>query len=157
MKTILVDVTIISVKDGSHIRKKFPLDEGMFKAIKSLSEEEQLKYFTEEYREWKSEDNRRRYSAGSLNADDPLWRFVHDIPDEGPDPAEVYEANERKHAVDRAIASLIPSQQVVIRMKYEEDLTPGEIAERLGISLSAVSHRLQRAEDILRAMLNDYQ
>jgi len=157
MKTILVDVTIISAKDGSHIRKKFPLDEGMFKAIKSLSEEEQLKYFTEEYRGWKKERNYQRNIVGSLDVKDGLYNFVHDIPDEGSNPTEVYEAKERQHAVDKAIASLIPGQQVVIHMKYYQDLTPGEIAEKLGISLSAVSHRLHRAEDILRAMLNDFQ
>lgn len=129
----------------------------MYKAIKSLSKEEQLKYFTEEYREWKKERNYQRNIASSLYVKDSLYNFVHDIPDEGPNPAEVYEAKERQHAVDKAIASLIPSQQVVIRMKYYQDLTPGEIAEKLGISLSAVSHRLQRAEGILRAMLSDYQ
>lgn len=144
-------------KAGIQKTVRFPLDEGMYKAIKSLSEEEQLKYFTDEYREWKKERNYQRNIVGSLDVKDSLYNFVHDIPDEGSNPAEVYEVKERQRAVDKAIASLIPGQQVVIHMKYYQDLTPGEIAEKLGISLSAVSHRLQRAEDILRAMLNDYQ
>ena len=48
---------------------------------------------------------------------------------------------------------LTPAQRTAIRMRYEENLSPVEIAQRLQIDKSVVVHTLQRAEERIRQFL----
>ena len=56
----------------------------------------------------------------------------------------------REH-VDRALATLPPDQQDVIRMRYVDELAFPEIARRLGVSHDVVRTRASRAMRTLRA------
>lgn len=155
MKTILVDVTIISAKDGSHIRKKFPLDEGMFKAIKSLSEDEQLKYFTEEYREWKHEENIQKHYGGSLDSTDELYDFAHDVPDSALNPCEYCLEQEKNELLKEALAKLTKLQYLVVYKTFFEEKTQQQISDELAITQQAIARILDRALASLRKILRD--
>jgi len=75
---------------------------------------------------------------------------------------ELPDANETVDAIASAVISprldgiidgLSPAAQEVLYLKYGDDRTNGEIAERLGISYNAVSARLSRAYAELRNAL----
>lgn len=78
-------------------------------------------------------------------------------PDEGLDPADAradperaLAARERWRATERLMASLPPSQRVVLVLARYEGLSYREIAETLGITEGAVESRLVRAMRNLR-------
>ena len=55
-------------------------------------------------------------------------------------------------ALDRWLAELPQRQHEIVRMRFEEDLTQGQIAERCGISQMHVSRLLRRSLEDLRVM-----
>jgi len=56
-------------------------------------------------------------------------------------------------ACEALILTLTPSQQVIFRMRYQQDLSTAEIAERLNISRKTVQNQLNKAVTQLRASL----
>lgn len=56
-----------------------------------------------------------------------------------------------REALDQAITRLTPDHRAVIALRYLEDLTEGQIAERLGIPVGTVKSRLHYALSALRA------
>jgi len=56
-------------------------------------------------------------------------------------------------AYEALIATLAPSQQVIFRMRYQQDLSTSEIAEQLDISRKTVQNQLTRSVAQLRASL----
>jgi len=56
-------------------------------------------------------------------------------------------------AYEALILTLTPSQQVIFRMRYQQDLSTAEIAERLDISRKTVQNQLNRAVTQLRTSL----
>lgn len=62
------------------------------------------------------------------------------------------EAEDRTLA-DDALRSLRPREQEIVRLRYEEDLTQSEIAERIGISQMHVSRLLRQALTEMREHL----
>lgn len=71
------------------------------------------------------------------------------------DPTPPYHSTRRPDATSlrEAISSLPPKQQEVLYLLYNEGLTRGEAAERLGISLAAVHRRNRNATKSLRTIL----
>lgn len=67
------------------------------------------------------------------------------------DPLEWLLRGERMRLVREALARLPARDAEVLLMKYAEDLSYDEIAERLGISFSAAQARLHRARNRLRS------
>ena len=55
----------------------------------------------------------------------------------------------------RAVAVLEPDRRLVVVLRYWVDMSPGEIAERLGVPVGTVSSRLSRALADLRVQLED--
>jgi RNA polymerase sigma-70 factor (ECF subfamily) len=53
-------------------------------------------------------------------------------------------------ATEQALSVLRPDERVLIRLRYEEDLTQGQVAARLGIPEGTVKVRLHRARARLR-------
>jgi RNA polymerase sigma-70 factor (ECF subfamily) len=51
------------------------------------------------------------------------------------------------------VSSLTPRARVIVTLRYQEDLLPGEIAELLGASVNTVKSVLQRSLAILRTRL----
>jgi RNA polymerase sigma-B factor len=60
---------------------------------------------------------------------------------------------EMRVLVDQLLASLPPREASIMRLRFYEDMTQSEIAERLGISQMHVSRLMRRCLDELREML----
>lgn len=71
------------------------------------------------------------------------------IGDENDAPARV----ENRMLVDRLLESLPPRERLMIRLRFFEELTQSEIADRLGISQMHVSRLLSRCLDRFREQL----
>lgn len=70
-------------------------------------------------------------------------------------PMEEVDRREKSRKVAEAIASLDEVSRLVVTMRYYEDLSSKEIAERLEMTPAAVDMRLSRARKLLKAMLED--
>ncbi|MBS0208113.1 MAG: sigma-70 family RNA polymerase sigma factor [Planctomycetes bacterium] len=70
-----------------------------------------------------------------------------------PDPLEWLLADERQRLVRVALEKLPGRDAEILLMKYAEDCSYHEIADRLGVSHSAVEARLHRARERLRREL----
>jgi len=69
------------------------------------------------------------------------------------DPLSWLLADERRKLVRRAMASLAPRDAEILLLKYNEDWSYLDLANRLGVTPSAVQARLHRARNRLRAEL----
>jgi len=67
---------------------------------------------------------------------------------------ERYELVELDATVKAALGQLPPRDRLVLRLRFVEDLTQTEIAERVGISQMQVSRLLRRSLEQLRALTN---
>jgi RNA polymerase sigma-B factor len=63
-----------------------------------------------------------------------------------------YDRAEWRGALARGIRALPERDRVILRMRFEEELTQSEIAERIGVSQMHVSRLLRRALERLRAV-----
>jgi RNA polymerase sigma factor (sigma-70 family) len=70
-----------------------------------------------------------------------------------PDPLEWLLSEERRAKVRAALKELPPRDAEILLLKYTEDWSYRELAERLGVSESAVEARLHRARQRLRTEL----
>src|ERR1700734_2674453 len=57
--------------------------------------------------------------------------------------------------IERLLLALPPAQRVVVLLRYQEDLLPGEIAEMLEMPLATVKSHLQRGLKLMRARAED--
>lgn len=69
------------------------------------------------------------------------------------EPLEWLLAEERRTMVNQAMASLPKNLQELLLLKYIHDWSYKEMAEKLGVTVSAVQARLHRARGILRERL----
>lgn len=68
---------------------------------------------------------------------------------------EGYEKVEDRIVLDRVLPELSGEERELLRLRFIEDLTQGEIAERLGCSQMQVSRLLRRALDGIRARVEE--
>ena len=86
-------------------------------------------------------------------ADDPI-DGVDGYPDTNEFPVlEQLSARESYESLRKAVDSLGDIHKAILRMKYFEDLSNSEIAERLGITNKHVETRLYRAKEFLKKAL----
>jgi len=71
-----------------------------------------------------------------------------------PDPARALEHLEMQERLARAVRALDEKYREVIDLRYYEGLAPSVIAQRLGVPVSTVKTRLQRAIERLREVLD---
>jgi RNA polymerase sigma-70 factor (ECF subfamily) len=69
------------------------------------------------------------------------------------DPLDWLLAEEAQQLVRQAVATLAPQDAEILLLKYTEDWSYRQLAQHLGMSLSAVEARLHRARGRLRAAL----
>ncbi len=69
------------------------------------------------------------------------------------DPIEAVFAGERQRDILAAVDSLTDDHREILMLRYYEDLSYAEIAERLGIRLGTVMSRLSRARDRLSEVM----
>jgi len=98
---------------------------------------------------------RRRRRESSLDERQDDWH--HQLPaasDRRPDTSLMQD--ELRRAVDRAIAGLPEKQRTAVVLRRYENMPYEEIAEVLGISVSAVKSQLFRARTALRDALQQF-
>lgn len=93
---------------------------------------------------------RKRASRPSVNGDISAYL---DLMDDEPLPDELLESKETADTVRKALAQLEEKEQLVLRAKYIDGLSAGEIAKRLEVTEKAVHDLLYRARNSLRAKL----
>lgn len=69
-------------------------------------------------------------------------------------PLQYLLSQERQHAVRKAMSTISDLDRQLLMMKYVDGLSYGEIAERLGVTASAVQSRLHRARQLMRSRLD---
>jgi RNA polymerase sigma-70 factor (ECF subfamily) len=88
-------------------------------------------------------------------------RQASEIPDAEPEPAPV---NGAETPLDRALTTVATEQALsilgederrLLRLRYEEDLTQGQVAAALGVPEGTVKVRLHRVRARLRGVAND--
>jgi RNA polymerase sigma-70 factor (ECF subfamily) len=84
----------------------------------------------------------------SLEADSPY------LSAQGGPEAE-FERNELQDAVDRALAALPVAQREAFLLKHVEDLSYEDMAELLGVGVSALKMRVMRAREALQHALRE--
>jgi RNA polymerase sigma-B factor len=96
--------------------------------------------------------NRRTLSldhpAGSEDSDDPLTEWLGND-DKG------YELIEGRLALEEAIPHLSDRERLVLRLRFAEDMTQSQIAERIGCSQMHVSRILRRTLDRIRMRIEE--
>ena len=69
------------------------------------------------------------------------------------DAEDVVVHHERAAAVDEAMQMLKPLDRELMRLRYGDDLSTDEVAERTGLTTSAVKTRLHRARAVLKDII----
>jgi RNA polymerase sigma-B factor len=93
------------------------------------------------------------YEASSLEAprpsrdDDDDWTYADSLADE----EHGYELVEIKETFRGTLAALPDRERLILRLRFEKDMTQAEIAERVGVSQMHVSRLLRRSLDRLSA------
>ncbi len=77
------------------------------------------------------------------------------IPDPGPDPEELMLQDERKRAVNRALARLEPEQRLVIHLVYFEGFSCEDVAKVLKKTRKQVYNLIYRSKCNLRSILEE--
>jgi RNA polymerase sigma-70 factor (ECF subfamily) len=77
------------------------------------------------------------------------------VPDPQPDPETALLGRERSRAIQRALLSLSEGDRSILLLRAQENMPGKEIAQVLGISVSAVKVRLYRARRRLAAALSE--
>ena len=76
-----------------------------------------------------------------------------DTPEQGTDADILFRVDDRM-MVERLLEALEPREQLMVRLRFFDEMTQGEIGQRLGISQMHVSRLLRRSLDQLRAVLD---
>ena len=81
--------------------------------------------------------------------------FVPSYPSEELDPEEIVIKNQRREAIHGLSQKLTPKYLELINLRFFQELSYLEIAEKLDIPLGTVKARLSRAKVLLRDMLGN--
>lgn len=101
---------------------------------------------------------RRRMETVSLNSiqRDGEGDFVeYQIPSDQPDPEENMIRAERNKEVREVVAALKQPYRQIVELRYYEDLSYEQIAERLHLPIGTVKVRLLRARNLMQAIANE--
>ena len=102
---------------------------------------------------------RKNRGMTSVSLDDASSKrdttLAQEIPDSAANPEEKYSLYEREKILTFAMKQLPPETQTALRLQLQ-DHTLGEIAEILGVRVSAVKTRLFRARGRLHELLRAY-
>lgn len=103
---------------------------------------------------------RRRLEMVSLNAmsvrgDDDA--FEYPLPSEDANPEEALIATQRGELLREVVGQLKPRYRTIVRMRYFEELSYDEIAEKLKIPLGTVKIQLRRARMLLAQILQSHK
>ncbi len=103
---------------------------------------------------------RRRLEMVSLNAmsvRDADDAFEYPLPSEDANPEEALIATQRGELLREVVGQLKPRYRTIVRMRYFEELSYDEIAERLKLPLGTVKIQLRRARMLLAQILQSHK
>ena len=80
---------------------------------------------------------------------------VRSVSDDAPLPEERLIREDRIDAVARALLALGDRERLVLKMKYYDEMTEGEIARLLGVSRSGIHYTISRARRRVGQMLRE--
>ena len=100
----------------------------------------------------------RRTNLVSLDqpSEDKEIQGAWDLPDWSATPDEELLTDETRHVMEEAIQALPPEQRAAFVLHDIQDLSSGETAQAMGITVSAVNSRLHRARVFLRDRIGRY-
>ncbi len=103
---------------------------------------------------------RRRLEMVSLNNisvrnDDDTYEYP--LPSDDANPEEALIATQRSELLREVVGQLKPRYRTIVRMRYFEELSYDEIAERLKIPLGTVKIQLRRARMLLAEILQSHK
>src|SRR5260370_21344937 len=78
------------------------------------------------------------------------------MPDSSPDPEAIYLRRERAQILSETLGNLLPGMRKAIELRELAELSTGETARRMGVSVAAVKGRLFHARKKLRERLSRY-
>jgi RNA polymerase sigma factor (sigma-70 family) len=154
MGDIIVTITIVSKRTGGQKTEKFPLDEGMYRAIKTLPVQTQIDYFTQEYRAYKKIENLASREAVSIDSEDDELGFSHDVPDPGMTPSEFASFCDDRAFLYALIQSLKPKERLAISEVFFRGKKQRTVAKELGLTEGALSICLKKSLAKLRDALS---
>ena len=108
---------------------------------------------------FRQRDRLKPYEGPSLDEpimDEESESRYREIPDTTTEPGSLYERQETRLVVERAIESLPSDYKGVVLLRDVQGLAYQEIAEATGLTLEAVKTRLHRARLMLRRKLEPY-
>ena len=99
---------------------------------------------------------RRTLSTDLPREDEEELNTLAAIADSGPSLESLAERHDLQRLLHEAIAGLPPKYREVVLLRYEGDLTFGEIAETLGMPENSAKTLFQRAKTMLRLSLREW-
>jgi RNA polymerase sigma factor (sigma-70 family) len=73
--------------------------------------------------------------------DQPVRGPILQIADDRPSPEMIVVTRERQEALEKALSQLPPSDQIILRLRYEHDLTLDQIAKLKGFESAQATDR----------------
>jgi RNA polymerase sigma-70 factor, ECF subfamily len=134
---VLQDVSMTAIQKGHQLRDPTRIAGWLYRLVVVGA----LQYRRRQGRRRKLLD---RYADRQPSADGPARE---------PDPLGWLLADERKAMVRQALKQLPPRDAEIMLLKYTEDWSYQQLAEHLGLSISAVEARLHRARGKMRKAL----
>ena len=90
---------------------------------------------------------------GSVQRDEDGDPIEYQIPSGQPNPEEQLMREERNAALRRVVAELKQPYRQIVELRYYEDLSYEQIAERLNIPIGTVKIRILRAKNLMQAIV----
>ena len=99
---------------------------------------------------------KKNFNFSAFDNEDDDRQFVDSVKEKGPGVMEKLKKKEEKEVVQLAVGRLPDKYQVVIHMRYKEDLNYTEIADVLGLPMNTVKVHLNRAKKQLKKYLTGH-
>ena len=91
---------------------------------------------------------------GSMQTSTDSGYIEYQIPSNMPDPEETLMRSERDKALHEVVAELKQPYRQIVEMRYYDEMSYEQIAEKLKIPLGTVKIRLLRAKNLMQAIAN---
>jgi RNA polymerase sigma-B factor len=143
----------IFTKSGEVKTVKLPIDEELYKAIKTLEIDSQRYHFALEYYDHIQERKYQRRTSSIDEIDDDDCEVFMQI-DSSLNPEEFALENEKNEIIRNAVNKLNSKQREVVVCIYFKEMSQRETALEMGVQEAAVSKLLDRALAKLKEYLD---
>jgi len=143
----------IFTKSGEVKTVKLPIDEELYKAIKTLDIDSQRYHFALEYYDHIQERKYQRRTSSIDEIDDDDCEVFMQI-DSSLNPEEFALENEKNEIIRNAVNKLNSKQREVVICIYFKEMSQRETALEMGVQEAAVSKLLDRAVAKLKEFLD---